>query len=219
MTLIERIKSRLRMIKLGFTMSPIAGAEEEGGEGGEGGEGKPAGEGSPGGGSGEGGEEKKPPWGDDKDFDPQRAWSKLQALEGDKGKAQERAEKAEAELKKRQDAEKTEAEKLEERASTAEKKATQAEATALRLDVALDKAPEGMSIAQVRKLAKRLSGESREDLEADAEELFADFAPADDEGQGPRRRPRERLRPGASPSSEPEETDPDKLAATVPRMY
>lgn len=33
------------------------------------------------------------------------------------------------------------------------------------------------------------------------------------------RTPRERLRPGAVPSSEPEETNPDKLAAEVPRPY
>lgn len=133
--------------------------------------------------------------------------------------AKHRREKAEiaGRLKEYEDQNKTEAERLEERAATAEQRATAAEAASLRLEVALDKAPEGMSIVQVRKLAKRLTGATREELEADAEELFSDFAPDDDDGQEPPRRPRERLRPGAVPGSTPDETDPRKLAAMVPR--
>lgn len=114
------------------------------------------------------------------------------------------------------DASKSDLQKLEERATTAEQRAQAAESSGLQLEVALDKAPEGMPIAQVRKLAKRLTGSTKEELEADAADLFADYAPTGQE-PGTGGRPRERLRPGAAPGSEPEETDPAKLAAMVPR--
>jgi hypothetical protein len=116
-----------------------------------------------------------------------------------------------------EEAGKTEAQRLADQASQAESRATQAESTALRLEVALDNAPEGMPVAQVRKLAKRLAGRSREELEADAAELFADFAP--DTTASPPGRPQERLRPGAVPSADPDEGDVTKLAAQVPRLY
>lgn len=86
-------------------------------------------------------------------------------------------------------------------------------ASQTRLEVALDKAPEGMSVPQIRKLAKRLTGDSREDLEADAEELFGDFAPSNESGSKSRR-PKERLRPGSAPEAEPEKS-PAELAESV----
>lgn len=138
--------------------------------------------------------------------------------------ARHRREKQElaGRLQSFEDANKSELERAQEAHKTAEQRAAAAESAALRLEVALEKAPEGMSIQQVRKLAKRLTGATHEELEADAEELFADFAPeSDDGGQGPPRGPRERLRPGAAPSSDgdDDETDPDKLADLVPRRY
>lgn len=123
-------------------------------------------------------------------------------------------------LKEHEDAQKSKEQQAADKAAEAERRATSAEQAALRLEVALDKAPEGMSVAQVRKLAKRLAGSSREEMESDAEELFADFEPAgEDADRGARRRPREKLRSGAAPDAEPDETDPAKLAAKVPRMY
>lgn len=138
--------------------------------------------------------------------------------------AKHRREKQElaGRLQSYEDANKTELQRAEEARTTAEQRASAAEAASLRLEVALEKAPESMSISQVRKLAKRLSGASKEELEADAEELFSDFAPTDDDGgQGPPRGPRERLRPGAAPSSEDDDEDlsPDQLADLVPRRY
>ena len=118
------------------------------------------------------------------------------------------------ELQQLKEADKTEAQKAADRAAEAEKRATEAESRALRLEVAQDK---GLTPAQ----AKRLAGTSKEELEADADELLETFAPAktDDEGEPPgtSRRPKERLTPGASASAEPEETDPRKLAADLPR--
>jgi hypothetical protein len=155
--------------------------------------------------------EKKPPWGEDENFDAERAWNKLQAQEADKAKIKERAEKAEAELKKRDDATKSDQEKLEERVGGAEKERDEAKADAARLRVALKK---GLTETQ----ARRLVGETEEELEKDADELLESFK--DEEGAGGEapRTPRERMRPGAAPSSEPEESDPKKLAGQVPRV-
>lgn len=113
-------------------------------------------------------------------------------------------------------------------------RADKAEGKLERIEVALEKAPEGMKPAQILKFAKRLSGSSRDELEEDADELFGDFTPPKDDGDPDdpagaggkdddtsptRRRPSERLKPGAAPDADPDdsETDPDKLAAKVPR--
>lgn len=141
------------------------------------------------------------------------------------GRAKENADAA----KKLADLEeqgKTESQRTADALAAAEKRANKAEAENLRMTVALDKAPEGMSLSKVKKLAARLSGETQEDLESDAEELFADFSSTEtdvetkdgNEGET-RRRPQERLKPGGAPDTEPEETDPTKLAEQVPRMY
>jgi hypothetical protein len=107
-------------------------------------------------------------------------------------------------------ASKSEAEKLQERASKAEGRATEAEMKALRLEVAGEK---GLSPVQ----AKRLIGGTREELEADADELLASFRSEERSQGSPSTRPRERLRGGGDPTVEPEERDPRKLAAKVPR--
>lgn len=75
-----------------------------------------------------------------------------------------------------EDASKSELQKLADKLKDAESTGTGHAMAALRLDVALEKAPDGMSPAKIRSLAKRLSGSTREELEADAAELFAEFA-------------------------------------------
>lgn len=147
-------------------------------------------------------------------------WKALARKHEGTSKANAGAAKELAELK---DADKSELQRATDKVTDAEKGRASAEAKLSRLEVALDKAPEGMPLSKVRKLAGRLTGDSREDLEADAAELFADFAPSDtdDSPEGddtPSRRPQVRLKPGAAPDAEPEETDPDKLAALVPRI-
>jgi hypothetical protein len=69
-------------------------------------------------------------------------------------------------------ASKTEQERLTERLTTAEKRAAELESKALRLEVAAEK---GLTTAQ----AKRLVGATREELEADADELLETFKPAE----------------------------------------
>lgn len=84
-----------------------------------------------------------------------------------------------------EEAQKTEAQRLEERASTAEKLAADNASDALRARVALEK---GLTAAQ----EKRLVGSTREELLADADELLTDLGkpapknPAADPSQGPK---------------------------------
>lgn len=81
-----------------------------------------------------------------------------------------------AKAKELEDASKTEQQKLAEQLEAAKAEGTQSSASLLRLEVALEKAPEGTPVKRVRTLAKRLSGSTREELEADADELFAEFS-------------------------------------------
>lgn len=197
---------------------PLNDGEDDGGDGGsdDGGSGGGDDGGSGGDDGGSGGSDDG---GDEKTYDA----AYVKKLRDEAAKHRREAKDARAKVKEFEDKDKSEAQKLEERATAAEKQATETQTSLLRLEVALEKAPEGMSIAQVRKLAKRLTGSTKEELEADAEELFEEFTPAEggdrESSSSTTRRPRERLRPGAAPSSEEEETDPAKLAAKVPRRY
>jgi hypothetical protein len=127
-------------------------------------------------------------------------------------KARREAEKQANELKTKlqelEDKDKSEGQKLADRAAAAEKRAEESEARILRLEVG---AAKGLTPAQ----ARRLVGSTKEELESDADSLLDDFKPADDKPSGSR--PKERLRPGSVPDAEPEETDPRKLAADLPR--
>jgi hypothetical protein len=115
-----------------------------------------------------------------------------------------------AKAKELQDASKTETEKLTERLTASEQRAQEAELRALRLEVAADK---GLTPAQ----ARRLVGASKEELEADADDLLATFGAKDKPTGKVASRPREKLRGGGDPDEPVEETDPKKLAASIPR--
>lgn len=92
-----------------------------------------------------------------------------------KAREQEQRAKANAEaatkLAQYEDRDKTEAQRLAERAEAAEKRAAETEARALRLEIAAEK---GLTPAQ----AKRLVGSTREELESDADDLLEHFKPA-----------------------------------------
>jgi hypothetical protein len=189
--------------------------EAGGGEGGDG-DGSAGGGGDQGAGaSGDGG---KPPWGADEDFKPETAWRLIQNIRNDLDKVKGERDELKTKNKEFEDASKSDQERLAERASNAETTAKTATAEAARLRVAVKK---GLTETQ----AKRLVGETEEDLEKDADELLADFRKDDGDGDGdggqepPQGRPRERLRPGAAPGAEPEKEDPASLAAEVPRGY
>ena len=155
------------------------------------------------------------PWGDDKDFDPDKAWSLIENLRADRKRDRERLEALEKAERDREDAAKTEEQRREEARQRAEQEAKESKIEAARLRVALAK---GFTETQ----AKRLIGETEEELAADADELLATFT-SEGEGEGEQvslpRRPQPRLRPGAAPVTRTEETDPDKLAARVPRQF
>lgn len=119
-------------------------------------------------------------------------------------------------LKQYEDANKSEYQHIEERATTAETRAAKAESSAKALQIAMDRAPEHATLAQVRAVAKRVRGDDEDALEQDADELFALLAPESKAPKTPAR-PKERLKGGSEPDEEPEETDPRKLAAMVPR--
>ncbi len=89
-------------------------------------------------------------------------------------KANKEAETLRLKLQEFEDRDKSEAQKLAERAEAAEKRATELETRALRLEVAAEK---GLTPAQ----AKRLVGSTREELAADADELLETFKPAPSE--------------------------------------
>lgn len=215
----ERFRWRLHMLRLGWTLMPMAGADGAGDGGGDGGDGG-AGDGGDGGaapaGKQSGGQE--PAGGDsgdggDEPLDLDRAKEKIHKANSEAANLRKRLKDLEPLAKKArelEEASKTTEQKLEERATGAETRATKAEAEAARLRVALRK---GLSETQ----AKRLVGESEEDLEKDADELLESFK--GDGGQEPPARPRERLRPGAAPAADAADNDPAKLAEQVPRGW
>lgn len=129
--------------------------------------------------------------------------------------ARKAAEKAktdlEARLKELEDRDKSDTQKLTDQVAAAEKRVAEAEARALRLEVATSK---GLTPAQ----AKRLVGTTKDELEADADELVETFgAGKGDPKPPPGGKPTERLQSGGDPTGVPEVTDPKKLAESVPR--
>lgn len=148
---------------------------------------------------------KPPPWGSDEEFDPDQAWKLIQKLRRENSDLAPFRQK----VKELEDRDKSDSEKLTERLTAAEQRAVQAEREAMRLQVAYAK---GLTPAQ----AKRLVGDTIDDLEADADEIIAAFTPVNDEQTpAPKRRPSE-LVPGAVPGAEPE-PDYDAIADRVRR--
>lgn len=152
-------------------------------------------------------------------IDPSATTDKDVAAEAEKWKAlarkHEASAKANADAAKRlaelEDQGKSDTEKLSGRIAEAEKRAADAEARAMRLEVAATK---GLTPTQ----AKRLVGASREDLEADADEILEAFPTATGATPPPSDRPVSDLRGGTDPTSDPVEMNPAKLAESVPRL-
>jgi len=117
---------------------------------------------------------------------------------------------------------KTDGERMTAKLVELEARANEADMRAMRAEVAQSK---GLTAAQ----ARRLQGKTVEELEADADELLSAFKPADGAAEGAAGttgttgptgtgRPRENLRPGATPPAENAEPyDSAKLLAAVPR--
>lgn len=146
----------------------------------------------------------------------------IDAMKRERNAAKKELSELRTKLKEYTDRDKTDTERLTEAAEDAKSRAGKAEATLRKLSTAMDRAPEGATLVQIRAVAKRLSGDTEEELEADADELFALLAPktsdADiDKAKVPAGKPKERLRGGVDPDDEPEEMDPRKLADLIGR--
>lgn len=129
------------------------------------------------------------------------------------GQAKSNADAA-TELQKIKDAGKSEVEKLTDQLAKATKDGEGAVARALRLEVAMAK---GLTAAQ----AKRLVGSTKEELEADADELLSTFKPADTAGpsdtddEPTTGKPREALRPGTTSAGDEQETSIDEALKRI----
>lgn len=146
---------------------------------------------------------------DEGPFDETRAKAKIAKVNSEAASLRKRLKELEpmaAKAKELEDANKSEAEKTTERLTATEKRAEKAEGELLRLTVGLDK---GLTPAQ----AKRLVGSTKEELEADADDLLTTFG--GDKKAPSTRKPNERLRGGSDPEDPPGETDPRKLAAAI----
>lgn len=123
-----------------------------------------------------------------------------------------------AKLKQYEDANLSESQRLQQERDSHKTRAEKAEAALRRREIAETRAPEHATAKQIATVAKRLTGADDDELAADADELFAMFAPAPTAAAKTPSRPKERLRGGgADPDEEPEENDPRKLAALIPR--
>lgn len=144
----------------------------------------------------------------------------LDAMKRERNAARKELADYRAKLKEIEDKDKTEAQRLQEARDEAANRAAKAEEQARSLSIAMERAPTHATLAQVRAVAKRVRGESDEDMESDADELFELLAPAPKDDGPPRKvagKPRERLRGGGDPEEEPEESDPRKLAEMIRR--
>lgn len=168
-----------------------------------------------GGGGGEAVEppETDPPEGGEEELDLDRAKAKIAKANQEAASLRRRLKEAEPMAQKAREAEeaaKDEKTKLTEAKEAAAQEAAEARSEAIRLRMAIK---HGLTEDDLDLLG---SG-SEEEIEARALRV-AELS----KGQEPEnndRVPRERLRPGAVPSAEPEETDPKKLADQVPRMF
>ena len=135
------------------------------------------------------------------------------ALEAER-KARRDAETAkrdlEAKIKEYEDRDKSDGEKLADKIAAAEKRANDAEARALRLEIASAK---GLTPAQ----AKRLVGSTQEELEADADEILEAFPANGGAKPPPSQKPNPDLKGGTDPSDEP--VDVKSIVDSIPSTY
>jgi hypothetical protein len=148
--------------------------------------------------------------------DPELGDAGKKALEAERAArrdADKQLRAVQEELKKLQDKDKSETDRLRDEVEQLKAQSAEGAAKALRAEVALSK---GLSAAH----AKRLVGTTREELEADADEILEAFpSPGGGATPPPGKRPVPDLKGGTDPSDTPVETNPAKLAASVPRGF
>lgn len=124
---------------------------------------------------------------DAESFDAERALKKIHKANAEAARLRERARKAETDR---------------------DEKVSALEAEKLRLRI-------GYRLGLPEKLIDRLKGKTEEEILADAEDMLGALGAG--KRPSPTQKPKEALRGGSKPDDEPEETDPRKLAARVPR--
>lgn len=134
--------------------------------------------------------------------------------------AEQKAKDLEDRLRAIEDKDKSEVERLTEQVATLTKERDAAVSKADRLEVAVLKSLDDDQSRRITSAAKRLTGTTREELEADAEEFltaFAPSAPVEEENKpAPSGKPREQLKPGnGDPDLPVEETDVKALGARM----
>lgn len=132
-------------------------------------------------------------------------------------KARQDADDLRRKLEKYESANKSELQRLIDERDALKEQLGQVSSVAKRRDIAEEFAPEHALPKHVRFVAKYLTGSTDAELEASAEELYAQVAQEPKEERKTRtpQKPRERLRGGGDPDEEPEENDPRKLADLV----
>lgn len=134
----------------------------------------------------------------DDTFDAERAKAKIAKANSEAKALRDRlraAEEKAARLDEIENEGKSELEKLTAKVAESERKAQEAESRAMRAEVAASK---GLTPAQ----AKRLVGDSLEELEADADDLLASFQPQEGDQEPPHEgKPRAHLRGGTDPTT------------------
>lgn len=116
--------------------------------------------------------------------------------------------------KKAEDEKKSEVERLTEQIGDLTKQRDAAVSKADRLEVAISKSLDEDRVQRINTAVKRLTGTTREELEADADELLPLLFPSETEETkpNPTSKPREQLKPGnGDPDLPVEETDVKKL--------
>lgn len=156
------------------------------------------------------------------DFDSESARKKITKTNSENANLRKRLKELEPlaqKAKELEDANKSEVERLSEASETYKSRAETSETQLKKYQAAFDNAPDGASVTQIKAVAKRIQGDSDEDLETDAQELFELLSAQSSGDSGPKvpAKPKEAPRGGGEPDDEPEETDPAKLADKIGR--
>lgn len=145
----------------------------------------------------------------DEPFDQDRAMATIKAQRESEAAAKKRAQELEARVKEYEDRDKTEQQRSAEAAEASKREAADAKAEVIRLRMLVKY---GLDEEDLDLLG---AGDEAQ-IEARAKRLSDRFAGKADD---PKRRPKERLRSGATGDTEPEEKDPSKLAGQVSRGW
>lgn len=148
---------------------------------------------------------------DGEKFDKDRALAKIKKTNSENAALRKRLDEFEKAQKEADDAKKDDLTKAQEAGANLQKSNDTLTLENTRLRVALAK---GLT----EKQAARLQGSTREELEADADDFLADLGPKKDDPDPVPGRAKEKLPRGGGDSDDTVvDTDPDKLAALIPR--